>query len=33
VLLTIQQRQQLKTDWQAQQKQRKLKRPTSFKHY
>jgi hypothetical protein len=33
VLLTTQQRQQLKTDWQAQQKLRKLKRPTAFTAY
>ena len=33
VLLTTQQRQQLKADWQAQQKLRKLKRPTAFTAY
>ena len=33
VLLTAQQRQQLKADWQAQQKLRKLKRPTAFTAY
>jgi hypothetical protein len=33
VLLTTQQRQQLKADWQAQQKLRKLKRPISFTAY
>ena len=33
VLLTTQQRQQLKTDWQAQQKLRKLKRPIAFTAY
>lgn len=33
VLLTTQQRQQLKADWQAQQKLRKLKRPIAFTAY
>ena len=33
VLLTTQQRQQLKAEWQAQQKLRKLKRPTAFTTY
>ena len=33
VLLTTQQRQQLKAEWQAQQKLRKLKRPTAFTAY
>jgi hypothetical protein len=33
VLLTTQQKQQLKADWQAQQKLRKLKRPTAFTAY
>lgn len=33
VLLTTQQQQQLKADWQAQQKLRKLKRPTAFTAY
>ena len=33
VLLTTQQKQQLKADWQAQQKLRKLKRPISFTAY
>ena len=33
VLLTTKQRQQLKADWQAQQKLRKLKRPTAFTAY
>lgn len=33
VLLTTQQRQQLKADWQGQQKLRKLKRPTAFTAY
>jgi hypothetical protein len=33
VLLTTQQRQQLKVEWQAQQKLRKLKRPISFTAY
>ena len=33
VLLTLQQRQQLKADWQAQQKLRKLKRPIAFTAY
>jgi hypothetical protein len=33
VLLTTQQRQQLKADWQAQQKLRTLKRPTAFTAY
>ena len=33
VLLTVQQRQQLKADWQAQQKLRKLKRPIAFTAY
>ena len=33
VLLTTQQRQQLKADWQAQQKLRKLKRPIAFTEY
>ena len=32
-LLTLQQQQQLKADWQAQQKLRKLKRPTAFTAY
>ena len=33
VLLTLQQRQQLKSDWKAQKKLRKLKRPTAFTAY
>jgi len=33
VLLTTQQRQQLQVEWQAQQKLRKLKRPTAFTAY
>ena len=33
VLLTTQQKQQLKAEWQAQQKLRKLKRPTAFTAY
>ena len=33
VLLTTQQKQKLKADWQAQQKLRKLKRPTAFTVY
>jgi len=33
VLLTTQQRQQLKADWQAQHELRKIKRPTAFTAY